>query len=220
MVRRASCYLSPVLASYDIMERSLSSCKTREEVMALAQPAYAKHKKVTEEQFLRLPADGHKYELVEGEVREVPTSVRHDQIVIRLARLLGPFADEVGILVGSQAGFRMKNGNIRCPDLSLTCYERLPGGEVPEGFGDFAPDFCIEIISPTEERADMERKLEEYFASGARLVWHLFPEKQTIRAYSSPTDFTEYSPEDEIRVDDLLPGFHSGVADLFAISKR
>lgn len=188
--------------------------------MTISQGLQAPKYVVTEEEFKRLPADGRKYELVDGEVREVPASVRHDQIVIRLARCMGEAADAVGILVGSQAGFRMRNGNVRCPDLSFIRYERLPNGEAPETFGDFAPDLCIEVISPTEEPADMRRKLQEYFEAGTQQVWHMFPVAQTIRVFTSPTDFVEYAADMEINAASLIPGFRAPVSELFAVQRR
>ena len=63
----------------------------------------------------------------------------------------------------------------------------------------------------------MERKLREYFASGAEIVWHMFPETQTVRVYASPTQFQAYTVEDEIDLPDLLPGFRVSVAELFII---
>ena len=42
--------------------------------MAIVKP------RMTEEEFMRMPDDGRKYELVDGEIREVPASVRHDEI--------------------------------------------------------------------------------------------------------------------------------------------
>lgn len=175
---------------------------------------------MTEQEFMRLPNDGRKFELVDGEVKELPASFKHDQLVIRLARLIGDAGDAYGILVGSQAGFRMRDGNIRCPDLSFTRYERLPNGEAPEGFADFAPDLCIEVISPSEEPGDMRRKVQEYFDAGAQQVWDLYPETQSIRVFTSPTTFADYAAQDEIETGAILPGFRARVADLFALPHR
>jgi Uma2 family endonuclease len=187
--------------------------------VALAPLAPITEQKITDEALMRLPRDGRKWELVEGRLKEVPTSAKHDQIVIWLGRLIGPYADEHGILTASQAGFRMSNRNVRCPDFAFTRYDRFPNGEVPDGFIEFAPDLAVEIISPSEGPIDMARKVEEYFASGARQVWHLFPETQTLKVFRAPTDLTLYQPADEIDLDDLLPGFVKHVGDLFGQKK-
>jgi Uma2 family endonuclease len=90
--------------------------------------------KMTEEEFLRLPDDGRKYELVDGEAKEVPAGVRHDAIVANIILLLGPFVRQRAVICASSAGFRMVTGNIRSPDVSLVLRERLPEGQLPEGF--------------------------------------------------------------------------------------
>ena len=179
--------------------------------MALARP------RLTEDEFMRLPDDGRKYELVDGEAKEVSTGVRHDEIVALLIFLLFPFTKGRGVLCASQAGFRMVNGNVRSPDVSFTLKERLPDGKAPVGFGDAAPDLCIEIISPSEDQADMARKVVEYFASGAQEVWHLYPETQSLTVFHSPTDSLIYGPDAEIESPNLLPGFRSRITELFNI---
>jgi Uma2 family endonuclease len=173
--------------------------------------------RMTEEQFLRLPDDGRKYELVDGEAKEVAAGVEHDVIGAHLIVLLHPFTKGRGYLAGSQAGFRMDSGNIRLPDVSFTLKDRFPGGRPPKGFGDFAPDLCIEIISPFEDWADALRKIEEYFAAGAQQVWHLLPETQQAVIYRSPTEKATFEASEELDGGDLLPGFRSRVADLFDI---
>ena len=169
---------------------------------------------ITDEDLMHLPRDGRKWELVDGRLQEVATSFKHDLIVIWLGRLLGPYADDIGGLTASQAGFRMSNRNVRSPDFGFTRYDRFPNGEPPDGFAEFAPDLAVEIISPSEEPGDMTRKVGEYFASGAQLVWHLFPETRTLRVFRSPSDVTTYGPDEEIDLKGLLPGFRSRVADL------
>lgn len=170
---------------------------------------------ITDEDMMRLPRDGRKWELVDGRLQEVATSAKHDQIVIWLGRLIGPYADDHGILTASQAGFRMASGNVRLPDFAFTRYDRFPNGEVPDGFVEFAPDLAVEIISPSEEPGDMARKVEEYFASGAQQVWHMFPETKTLIVFRLSSETTTYQSDDEIDMNDLLPGFRSRVTELF-----
>ncbi len=170
-------------------------------------------RKMTEEEFMRLPNDGRKYELVDGEAKEVPAGFEHDVIVMRIGFLMYPFAQKVGYLAASSAGFRMVTGNIRSPDVSLVLYERLPEGKVPEGFMDGAPDLAIEVISPNEDWAEMERKIGEYFASGAKEIWLIDPDKRTLTVYKSPSNIHTFHADDEIETN-LLPGFRCKVSEL------
>jgi Uma2 family endonuclease len=173
-------------------------------------------RRLTEEEFLRLPDDGRKYELVEGEAREVPAGVLHDAIVMRIGFLMYPSAQKVGFLAASSAGFKMVTGNIRSPDVSLVLRERLPEGKPPQGFLEGAPDLAIEVLSPNEDWAELGRKLGEYFASGSKEVWLVDPEKHMVTVYKSLTEVRVFYADDEISTE-LLPSFRCKVSELLAL---
>jgi Uma2 family endonuclease len=173
-------------------------------------------RRLTEEEFLRFPDDGRKYELVEGEAREVPAGVLHDAIVMRIGFLMYPSAQKVGFLAASSAGFKMVTGNIRSPDVSLVLRERLPEGKPPQGFLEGAPDLAIEVLSPNEDWAELGRKLGEYFASGSKEVWLVDPEKHMVTVYKSLTEVRVFYADDEISTE-LLPSFRCKVSELLAL---
>ncbi|BCW95041.1 MAG: Uma2 family endonuclease [Fimbriimonadales bacterium] len=175
-----------------------------------------RRRKLSEEAFARLPDDGRKYELVDGEATEVPTSVKHDVIGMKLAFSLSPHLADRAYFTGAQAGFRMASGNIRIPDIGVILKQSLPEGKLPEGFGDRAPDLAIEIVSPSEDMPDLMRKVGEYFESGAQEVWLLFPESQRVVRYTSPFDSTVLHADDTLTTP-LAPDFRVRVGDLFAV---
>ena len=170
---------------------------------------------MSEEEFLRLPKDGRKWELVDGEAREVPAGHEHDVLVINIGALLKPFARGWGFVSGSSAGFRMASGNVRSPDVSFTRKERLPEGKPAKSFEGIAPDLAIEIISPSEQPDEMARKVAEYFGAGAEQVWHLFPETRRVTVYYAPSDTANFGPGDVLDAGDLLPGFSCRAEELF-----
>ena len=174
--------------------------------------------RLTEDQFLHLPRDGRKYELVDGEAQEVPAGHEHDAIGIQVALLLKPCVKGRGVLAGAQAGFRMRSGNIRSPDVSFTLKERLPGGKPSKGFEDMAPDLAVEILSPSDDVADLPRKVNEYFMSGSQQVWLLEPELQQVTVYRSLSDSRRYAADEEMDGGLLLPGFRCRVRDLFDLT--
>ena len=171
--------------------------------------------RITEAEFICLPDDGRKWELVDGEATEVPAGHQHDVFVINIGAMLKPFARGRGYVSGSSAGFRMASGNIRSPDVSFMRKERLSAGGPSKGFEDFAPDLAIEIISPSERPEDMADKVAEYFGAGAEQVWHLFPETKHVTVYLSPFATAEFRPGDTLDAGDLLPGFSCQVEELF-----
>ena len=60
---------------------------------------------MTEEEFLHLPDDGRKYELVDGEPKAVPTSWEHDLIGGNIYSAIRPAAQGLGYMSTGQAGF-------------------------------------------------------------------------------------------------------------------
>jgi len=171
--------------------------------------------RLTEEELMSLPDDGLKHEYVDGEVTDVPTGGVHEDIGAILTILLGPHALRVGRIYGSGLGCWMRSGNVRSPDVSVVRSERLPGGRSGKGFFQGAPDLCVEIISPSENRRDMERKVREYFESGAQQVWHVLPKTREVIVFGAAGTQTRLGPEDTLTGGDVVPGFECRVADLF-----
>jgi Uma2 family endonuclease len=170
---------------------------------------------ISEEELMRLPKDGRKWELVDGRLTEVPTGIRHEEIGINMIALFLPWARGRGILTAGQGGFRMADGNVRAPDVSFTRKERFPGGHAPDAFGDLAPDLCVEVIPPSEKPADMARKVREYFDGGAQQVWHVLPETQRVVVFTSPTETRTLNADDTLAAEGVLPGFACRVAEIF-----
>lgn len=170
---------------------------------------------LTDDDILRLPKELGKWEIVEGKPVLMPTFYEHDFISsLLLARLL-PIALPLGFVTNGQAGFRMRNRNLRAPDITFT--QRTRRGTVfPEpGFGQAAPDLCIEIISPSETKTEMDDRMREYFASGAQQVWHVFPETERIVVYTSVSNSVAFDTHEEIHGGALLPTLRFRVGEVF-----
>ena len=97
---------------------------------------------VTDADLLALPRDGHKRELVDGVVRVTPAGARHGAVALRLGARMLLHASErrLGEVFDSSTGYRLPSGNLRVPDVSFVAAHRLPGGKVPTGFFELAPD--------------------------------------------------------------------------------
>ena len=174
--------------------------------------------RATESELLELPDDGFLYELEDGILTGKPAgSLWEANIAVNAIGLLAPYSRGKGIITCGKAGFRMTNGSIRVPSLSFTRKERFPGGKAPNDFGDLAPDLCVEIISPSERPGRMRRKVREYFDGGAVQVWHVFPERQEVIVFTSPTETQTLSVEDVLDAGGILPGFSCRVSDLLEI---
>lgn len=170
---------------------------------------------ITEEELMRLPRDGRKWEMEEGRLMEVPTQFFHDAIGINLILMIGPQARGKGFTSSGQAGFHTEDDSIRAPDISYTRKERIPGGVPPHSFGVNTPDLCVEIISPSERPSQMSRKVQEYFDGGAVQVWHVFPERQEVVVFTSPAETQTLGADGILDTGGILPGFSCQVKDLF-----
>src|SRR2546422_10917955 len=105
----------------------------------------------TEEELMRLPHDGFKCELVEGELRMAPTGFNHEDIIARMTAVLHPFVTKhkLGAVCGSNLGCWMQSGNLLCPDLSFISAVRVPrSAQERQGYFKGAPDLVIEVVSP------------------------------------------------------------------------
>lgn len=131
------------------------------------------------------------YELIDGTLLEKALGYYESFLGIRLARLLGDFAEQhrLGIVAGEAGMMRLTPGQVRIPDVSFVSWDKLPDRKVPrEPIPDLVPDLAVEVASESNTAEEMRRKLDDYFASGVRLVWYVFPKTQTVEVYTSPKD--------------------------------
>jgi Uma2 family endonuclease len=95
----------------------------------------------TDADLLRLPRDGRKYELVDGEIRVSPAGARHGVVSVRLVVLLASHVQQhrLGHVFDSSTGFRWPgrhegSKNLRSPHVSFVAAGRFPDDRVPVGF--------------------------------------------------------------------------------------
>lgn len=88
--------------------------------------------------------------------------------------------------------------NLVQPDIVIVCdRDKLSGGKRCIG----APDWVIEVVSPSTKAQDYIVKLNKYQTAGVREYWIIDPEKKRIMVYKFETqDYDMYSFNDTIRV--------------------
>ncbi|HKI32460.1 MAG TPA: Uma2 family endonuclease, partial [Gemmataceae bacterium] len=118
------------------------------------------------------------YELVDGVLVEKAKGFRESLLAVLLIRRIGDFAErhDLGIVAGPDGTVRLARGLVRIPDCAFFDWHRLPGKMIPaEPIPDLAPDLAIEVLSESNTKGEMERKLKDYFFAGVRLVWLVDP---------------------------------------------
>ncbi|QJW93484.1 Uma2 family endonuclease [Frigoriglobus tundricola] len=158
-------------------------------------------------------------ELVDRVLVEKAISIQGGFVAMKVAFLLYNWNDRAGdrgMITGAGGTFRLLKQVVRIPSVAFTNWDRLPGRHVPsEPVPDLAPDLAVEVLSEGNTRAEMERKLKEYFLSEVQLVWYIDPRTRTVRAYTSPDDVTELGEADTLDGGAVLPVFSAPVVRLF-----
>lgn len=174
--------------------------------------------RVSVEDMYHMPRDGRKYELIEGELTVTPAGMKHEAIGVSLAVELARYLEKnpIGRVFGSSTGYRLADDILLSPDVSFVRAERLPGGVAPEGFGEFAPDLAVEIVSPGDTMTTIERKAQLYLSHGARLVWVINPKLARATIYRPDGSARVLHGEDALDGESVLPGFTCRLADLLA----
>jgi Uma2 family endonuclease len=124
----------------------------------------------------------------EGAIVVIPpaggeTSRRNLLLAVAVARWAE--SDGTGVVFDSSGGFRLPNGAIRSPDVAWV--QRAHLAAVPQSekalLLPLCPDFAVELCSPTDRLDDVERKMDEYIANGARLGWLIEPATRSVFVY-------------------------------------
>jgi Uma2 family endonuclease len=167
------------------------------------------------------PSDDALYEVIDGKIVEKPPMGAFEglfatKLTIWFSRFGG--AERFGH-IAMEVLFKIAPGRDlkRRPDVAFVSFERWAEDKlVPPGESwEVVPDLAIEVISPTNSAIDVVKKLDEYFVSGVRLVWVVYPVQRLIYAYRSPTDVRILRPGDELEGEPVLPGVRLPVGALF-----
>ena len=104
---------------------------------------------------------------------------------------------------------------LRGPDVSFMSKERMPLSERMNHYASVTPDLCVEVLSPSNTRAELNEKMSEYFSTGARMVWLIDPDERSVTIYEQPNEGRVYKGRSVISGDNVLPGFTCTVGELF-----
>ncbi len=181
-------------------------------------------RKITAAEFWAMPEDpGHRYELVDGELIDMDGAPRHGSITgeIHLLLRLHIVATGLPLTAGVATGFQMSPHTLRFPDVHVTTWTRMAAyDEDAGGFPHFAPDVSVEVISPGNRPADLERKIAEYFANGTRVVWLAYPGERIVTVRRPGIPEQVYAGDAMLYGEPEIPGFACRVSEIFAVLDR
>jgi Uma2 family endonuclease len=147
-----------------------------------------------------------------------PMGYFESKIAVALAYFLHQYLEThpIGEVAGADGPCETLPDHVRKPHVSFISFDRIRKvGRPTRKTLPYSPDLAVEVLSPSNTAEEMDKKLKEYFATGARLVWHIEPELKTARAFTSPDDFEDIPADGTLRGGDVLPGFELPLAKLF-----
>lgn len=155
----------------------------------------------TVEDIYNLP-DGQRAELIDGELYMMATPGRiHQRLVMLLSNRIFNYINskngDCEVYPSPFAVFLNADDKLYLePDISVICDKDKLTEEGCEG----APDWIIEIVSPTSRPMDYNKKLFKYRTAGVREYWIVDPMKRQITVYNFEHDtYEEYSFSDKVK---------------------
>jgi Uma2 family endonuclease len=82
---------------------------------------------------------------------------------------------------------------------------------------DELPLFVIEVISKKDKINIVVNKVDEYFAAGVQVIWHIFPEQKMVHIYKSLDTIEVCRGEKICSAAPVLLDFDREVSDIFKI---
>ncbi|HZA35677.1 MAG TPA: Uma2 family endonuclease [Vicinamibacterales bacterium] len=132
----------------------------------------------------RVPEDGRRYELYDGEVYVVPAPIpRHQVVQHTVAEALRALCRQHGgFAVGSPIDIVFSEYDVLQPDVVFFRRERAHLVDLDRA-NRHAPDLCVEILSPSTEATGRGRKLQMFALYGVPEYWIVDPVHETIEVH-------------------------------------
>lgn len=176
--------------------------------------------KLTYADYLKLPDDGLRHEIIDGRHYVTPTPVtRHQRISVRVSYLIQQYleAHSIGELFTAPFDVLLSTHDIVEPDLLFlsTARAHLLTSQNLQG----APDLVVEILSPGTRRRDKGLKRNRYERLGVEEYWLIDPDQNVVTVHRRGTSGFEHvvcvSRAEELTTP-LLPGLELPLDRVFA----
>ena len=128
---------------------------------------------------------------------------------------------KLGEAFDSSTIFVLPNSARKSPDVSWIELDRWNqlSEEQRDGFPPIAPDFVIELASPSDLKnqryEDLQAKMQEYLDNGVRLGWLIEPSAKTVEIYRLGKQAEILNNPQTLSGEDVLPGFVLDLSEIF-----
>ena len=159
-------------------------------------------KNYTVEDIYTLP-EGQRAELIDGQMYMMaPPNTRHQRLVSELTITIGNYIrSKAGNCIIFPAPFAVflnrDDLNYVEPDITVICDKE----KITEKGCNGAPDWIIEVVSPSTSRIDYGIKLFKYRSAGVREYWIVNPKTCTVNLF----DFEHEKMSNQYSFEDTVP---------------
>ncbi len=147
--------------------------------------------------------EGQRAELIDGKLYNMaPPSTSHQRIVFRLSSAINNYIQQKSgaceVFISPFAVFLNEDDrNYVEPDICIIC----DNNKLDDCGCHGAPDWIIEVTSPSDPQRDYGIKLFKYRTAGVREYWIVNPQKKTVMVY----DFEKELLSNQYNFDDDIP---------------
>lgn len=125
-------------------------------------------------------SDYQKIELIHGkEYAMSPATIRHIAVQRNLSAIIWNFLRGKRCQVFTEAEVVFDEENHLIPDLLVVCDK----DKIKKNFIQGAPDFIVEVLSPSTKRRDITVKKDLYERYGVKEYWLINPKDESIEVY-------------------------------------
>lgn len=177
------------------------------------------HRRMTADEYFRLPEGPPYFQLIKGELFMSPSpNFYHQEIVGNLFTSLNAFVrkNQLGKVIVAPSDVELGQKNVFQPDIYFLGRQSaaILTGQGPKG----APDLVVEVLSPGTAKLDLGPKKSVYAEAGVKELWVIWPEDRVLELYR-PAGKTE-APAQVLRAEDrlespLLPGWSIVISEIF-----
>jgi Uma2 family endonuclease len=116
---------------------------------------------------------------------------------------------KLGEVFDSSTCFKLPNGANRSPDVAWISKERWDTltPEQKKQFPPIAPDFVLELMSPSDNLKDTQEKMQEYVDNQVKLGWLINPQARQVEIYRQHQPVEILNAPTKLSNEEILPGF-------------
>jgi len=171
--------------------------------MSSIHPTVSEALKFTYSDYLLLPDNEKRYEILEGELLMSPSpNTKHQIVLLKLARILSEFVEKnsLGQILIAPYDVVLSKYDVVQPDIIFISSKNIKIIKPTHLEG--PPDLVVEIISPGSTQRDRIIKRKIYALHGVKEYWLVHPEKEQAQVLRlEKGDFKRIA---ELTVEDVL----------------